>query len=228
MNCEESKNMITISLYGKLTPSETAQLERHLRECPRCAGIHEKSAEWSHLFNEKDDIPLPDKEKSWQIISDRGIKSKGGWLERLAPKKPAFQFASVLFVLAAGFAAGYFFRSGWQKNGEIVQLRQEVLQVREIAAASLLRQESLNRRLRTISPSFAPAPPDEQALAYLIRTLKGEPDVTPLPASIDDPYLFLMDSAVRQDFIQSLSEQTTPLVDTALALARYIGQLNLH
>jgi hypothetical protein len=228
MNCEESKNMIAISLYGKLTPTETAQLERHLRECPRCAGIQEKSAQWSQLFDEKNDLPLPDKEKSWQIISDRAFKRKGGWLGRLAPKKPAFQFASVLFILAAGFAAGYFFRSGWQKNGEMAQLRQEVLQVREIAAASLLRQESLNRRLGTIGPSFPAAQPDEQALDYLIRTLKGEAEVTPRPGSIDDPYLFLINPAVRQDFIQSLSEQTSPVVDAALALARYIGQMNLH
>jgi predicted anti-sigma-YlaC factor YlaD len=75
MNCEESRNLITISVYGKLTASERDQLKAHLRECSRCAHIFDKAAKLSHLFNEKEYIPLPDKEKSWQIISTKTILS---------------------------------------------------------------------------------------------------------------------------------------------------------
>ena len=228
MNCEESKNLMTVSVFGKLTPSEKTQLEAHLRECSRCARINEKVGKLSHPLNEKEDIPLPDKEKSWQIISAKVLKRKGSWLESFVLKKPVYQFSFALLLLFAGFAAGYFIHSAWQRGNEIAQLRQEVLQIREIAAVSLLRQESLNIRLRDIGRSSFSGQPDEDPLVSLLRTLRGETDVNLRPAQIVDPYLFLRDPAVRQDFIQSLSEQTSPLVEIALAFARHIEQLKLH
>ncbi len=228
MNCEESKNLMTVSVFGKLTPSEKTQLEAHLQECSRCARINEKVGKLSHPLNEKEGIPLPDKEKSWQIISAKVLKRKGGWLESFVLKKPVFQFSLAFLLLLAGFAAGYFIHSGRQRGSEITQLRQEVLQIREIAAVSLLRQESLNIRLREIGRSSLSVQPDEDPLVSLLRTLRGETDVNLHPAQIGDPYLFLGDPAVRQDFIQSLSEQTSPLVEIALAFAHHIEQLKLR
>jgi len=69
MNCDEYKNLITVSVYGKLTPEEKSRLEVHLRDCSRCANIYERSEKLSDLNNQKDNIPLPDKEKAWQIIT---------------------------------------------------------------------------------------------------------------------------------------------------------------
>jgi len=228
MNCEASKNLITISVYGKLTLSERDQLKAHLSKCPRCAHIYDKVGKLSHLFNEKEDIPLPDKEKSWQIISAEAFKSKRNWVERLIPKKLAFQFSSVLLLLVVGFAAGYLVHSSGQRSAEIAQLRQEVLQIREITAASLLRQESLNMRLKELDLASLLAQADEGLLGSVLRTLRGDTSVYLRPASIDDPYAYLTDPAAREEFIQSLSEQTSPLVEIALALTRHIDQLKLH
>ena len=227
MNCEESKNLITISVFGKLTPSEKDQLEAHLRECSRCARINEKMGKLTKPVNDKEDIPLPDKEKSWQIIWAKAVKRKDGWLERFVPKTPVFRVAYAFLLLVVGFAAGYFIHSGRYRGSEIVQLRQEVLQIREITAASLLRQESLNYRLREIGMGSLSLQPDEDPLVSLLRTLRGETDVNLRPAPIDDPYLFLRDPTVRNDFIQSLSERTSPLVEIALAFARHIEKSKL-
>lgn len=227
MNCEESKNLMTVSVYGKLTSSEKAQLEAHLRECSRCASIHEKAGKLRNHVIETENIPLPDKEKSWQFISAQALKRKGNWLERFVPKTPVFQLSYTLFLLIVGFAVGYFIHSGWQRSDEIAQLRQEVLQIREITAASLVRQESLNYRLREIGLNSLVAQPDEGPLRAFLRTLRGEADVDLRQAPRDDPYFFLRDPAVREDFIQSLSEQTSPLVEIALAFARHIEKSKL-
>lgn len=196
MNCEDSKNLITINVFGKLTPSEKAQLEAHLQECPGCASIHKKAGKLSESFNESEDITFPDKEKSWQIISAKTFKRKGRWLESFVPKKPVFQFSVALLLMVVGFAGGYFVHSGWQRGEEMAQLRQEILQIREMTAASLVRQESLNARL------------NETGMSSL--------------------YLLLEDSTIRRDLIQSFSEQTSPLVEIALILARHINQLRVY
>jgi hypothetical protein len=228
MNCEESKNLMAISVYGKLTPSEKDQLNAHLSECPRCAHIYDKVEKLNHLFDHKEDIPLPDKEKSWQIISAKALGGKRGWFERIVPKKLAFQLSSAILLLVVGFAAGYFVHSGGQRSAEIAQLRQEVLQIREITAASLIQQESLSVRLRELGLVSQLAQADQGLRGILLRTLGGETSFPLRPASIDDSYAYLTDPSARKKFLQSLSEQTSPLVDIALALTHHIEQLKLY
>jgi len=222
MNCEESKNLIAVSVYGKLTPSEKAQLEAHLRECSRCASIFEKSGELSNLFNEKEDIQLPDKEKSWQIISGKVVKRKGGWLERLVPKKPVFSFSYAILLLAVGFAAGYFIHSGIQRGDEIAQLRQEVRQIRQIAAVSLLRQESLREQILEIGLNFQVELPDEETLADFLRRFDSDRAFDARLAAIDVFPVFSESPMAREEFAQSFSERASPLMEIALAFTQHV------
>jgi hypothetical protein len=206
MNCEESKNLVTISVYGTLTASEKSRLEAHLRECPSCAGRYEKVRKLNDLFTEKEDVPLPDMEKSWRIITADVFRRRPGRLTAFAAKKPAFGFSLAFFLLVVGFGAGYLVRSGWERDAEMTQLRREVLEIREITAASLLRQESLNVGFRGMRAESLAAPAEETSLDSFLRTIIGDP-------------------VRRQEFIDSLSEQTSPMVEIALALARHIETL---
>ena len=203
MNCDECKNLITVSVYGTLSPGEKTRLKAHLRDCPKCAEIYERSGKLNHTFNEKDDIPLPDKEKSWQIISAKALGRKGRWFKHLMLPKPIYQFALVLLLLIVGFAAGYFFRSEGLKGSQLAQLQEEISQIREITAASLLRQESLNSRLREIGLSMPLTRSDERPLGFMLRSLIGGTEEVSIP---------------------SREEQTSPLVDIALTLVRQINQ----
>jgi hypothetical protein len=112
MNCEESKNLMTVSVYGKLTPLEKAKLDEHLRECQKCARIYEKSAQLSPQFDKKEDIPLPDKEKSWQIISAKAFQRKGGWKVFFPYNKLALAASALVVIFILGFIVGkqFFFR----------------------------------------------------------------------------------------------------------------------
>jgi predicted anti-sigma-YlaC factor YlaD len=106
MNCEECKNLITVSVFGKLTPQEKRQLEDHLRECPECTRIHEKSENLRSLFEEKEEIPLPDKEKSWDIISSKAIQRKDVKTIFFPYKKWAFAASALIVVFLLGFLIG--------------------------------------------------------------------------------------------------------------------------
>jgi len=207
MNCEEYKNLITIGVFGKLTKEELTRLKAHLRDCPACAAIYETSEKLSDLADQKDEIPLPDKEKSWQIISAKALKKKRGWLGLFALPKPVFQYALVILLLGAGFAAGYFFRSDRVKGTQMAQLQQEISQIREITAASLVRQESLNIKLREIGMSTPMTQPDQITLGYLLRSWMG---------------------SAEEDYLSTRSAQTSPLVDLALTLVRHINQSNVY
>jgi hypothetical protein len=125
MNCEESKNLMTVSVYGKLTLSEKAELEEHLRECQKCARIYERSAQFSPQFDKKKDIPLPDKEKSWQIISTKAFQRKRGWKVFFPYKKLALAASALVVVFILGFIVGkqFFFPGSGEIQPESTALR---------------------------------------------------------------------------------------------------------
>lgn len=224
MNCEDSKNLITVSVYGILTPFEFSQLETHLQDCPGCTQIFDKTIKMMELNNEHKDTQLPDKEKSWQIIAAKVVKNKKHWFEYFALRKPAFQFSLAILLLAVGFAGGFFIQSTSQKGNEIAEIRQEVLQIREITAASLLRQESLNLRLQEMSVSSRLGQSRDTSLTDFFRRLTGVAGVNTRQIPADDSFLSFRNPAAGKTFIQSLSEQTSPLVEIALAFTRYIQQ----
>lgn len=207
MNCEEYKNLITIGIFGELTREELARLKTHLQDCQLCAAIYEKSQKLGDLGGHEDDFSLPDKERSWQIISAKALKKKRGWFEPFLMRKPLFQYALVLLLISASFAAGYFFRSDGLKGSQMARIQQEVNQIREITAASLVRQESLNMRLREIGMSPSMTQSDRITLEYLLRSWMG---------------------STEEDVAATQSAQTSPLVDLALTLVRQIDRSQVY
>ncbi len=106
MNCQECKNLITVSVYGKLTSLERSQMDDHLRECPECTRIYKKSENLISLFEDKEEIPLPDKEKSWDIISSRAVPKKSERTIFFPYKKWAFAASALVIVFLLGFLIG--------------------------------------------------------------------------------------------------------------------------
>ena len=207
MNCDEYKNLITIGVFGELTQEELTRLKAHLRDCPTCAAIYERAEKLGDLGGQEDDISVPDKEKSWQIISAKALKKKRGRFEPFALRKPVFQYALLLLLLGAGFAAGYFFRSDRLKGSQMARIQQEVNQIREITAASLVRQESLNMRLRNIGMSTPLTQSDKISLEYLLRSWMG---------------------STEEDVVTAESVTTSSLVDLALTLVRQIDRSQVY
>jgi hypothetical protein len=125
MNCEKCKNLITVSVYGKLTPQEKSQMEEHLRVCSKCARIHEKSTQLSSLFEDEEKILLPDKEKSWEIISSKAVQRKSSWTIFFPYKKWAFAASALVVVFVLGFLIGkqLFFPGPGKTSPESIALK---------------------------------------------------------------------------------------------------------
>lgn len=106
MDCNDFKNMIVVSIYGKLTSSEKSEFEEHLRDCPKCARLYRKTERYHGLFEEKEEMPLPSWEKSWETISERAIKRKKRAIIRFPYRKYALTAAAIIAVFVIGIYAG--------------------------------------------------------------------------------------------------------------------------
>jgi hypothetical protein len=106
MNCKETKNLIVIGVYGRLTSAQRDELEEHISTCETCARLYEKSAPLMDLQPDGREITsLPDPENSWEVISSRTLGRSRLFSFTPVPKW-AVAVCSLLIVFALGYLAG--------------------------------------------------------------------------------------------------------------------------
>jgi len=236
MKCSQIKARFSDVLIGEIDEITQKEIQKHVTACDSCREeLENLSAIWTKLGVLPEEQPSNNLrprfyatlEKYKQSLEQEKARPRlgkllDGWLERWAPRRPVFQFSFALVLLVVGLAVGYFIHASLQRGTEIAQLRQEVQQIRQMAAVSLLQQESLSGQLREISGISRVEQPGEETLAALLRPLVSDTDITSRPTAIDALSLFRDYLMVRQEFVQSLSEQASPLVQIALALTKNI------
>ncbi|MFB0565727.1 MAG: hypothetical protein ACETWK_08630 [Candidatus Aminicenantaceae bacterium] len=230
MRCKQIKETFPDFLIGDIAQTAKVEVQKHIATCTSCREeLESLSAIWTKLG------VLPEEEPSKALRSrfyamleayKQGLEKEktklrfsnlfGDWLERWWPRRPAFQFTLAVMLLVVGLAFGYFLTSGGQSNAEIAHLRQEVDSMRQLAAVSLLNQQSPSQRLKGVSWSSRVEQPNDETLRTLLRTLNSDQNINVRLATIDALYLFRDHPMVRQGLIQSLSQQTSPLVQVAL------------
>ncbi len=239
MKCNQIKKRFPDFLTGEIDKATRKEIEEHVTACSTCRDeLESLSAIWTKLGVLPEEQPsdsvrtrfytaLEKYKQSLEKEKTRPTLGKllDGWLERWAPRRPVFQFSLALMLLVVGLTAGYFLRPDSQGGGEIARLRQEVHQVRQIAEVSLLRQESLSERLRGIDVTSRVEQSDEGTLEALLRIVSSDTNINTRLAAIDALHLLPDYPLIRQEFAQSISEQTSPLVDIALFLTHHIKNL---
>lgn len=104
MNCKKAKDLIAIGIFGKLTPEQRGELDDHIKDCPECARLAEKSAPLLDRRREEE-APPPDLEKSWRVISARTLERRRPLVIKPV-RKWAFAAAFLLMVFILGYFAG--------------------------------------------------------------------------------------------------------------------------
>jgi HEAT repeat protein len=230
MKCKQIKARFADFLTGDIDQKSKEEIQEHLTACSSCREDLETLSEiWTKLG------VLPEEEPSDRLRprfyamleaykqgleqekrAPRSSKIFNSWLESWWPRRPVFQFTFALILLVVGLALGYFFTSGDQSRTEVAQLRQEIQGIRQSLAVSLLDQPSAVDRLRGVSWSSRLEQPDEETLQTLLNTLNRDSNINVRLAAADALYLFYDQPVVRQGIIQSLSKQTSPLIQVAL------------
>jgi hypothetical protein len=102
------------------------------------------------------------------------------------------------------------------ENHELAILRQEVNNLSKLVTISLLQQPSSTERLRGVSFGSRLEQPDRETLSTLLNTLNSDPSVNVRLAVLDALAPFDEYQQVRQGLIESLQQQSSPLLQVAL------------
>jgi hypothetical protein len=206
-----------------LGEGESQDLTAHLASCETCRNeLSRIGALWQSL----DLLPL---EEPSGKVRDRFYEMLGAYRQGLASIEPrrtrqmwprGWQAAAAAALLAAGLGAGYVARgsglSSGQAPGEISQLREEVASMRQLVALSLMQQQSASERLRGVSWAYQAEPSDREVLGALVTAVNHDANVNVRLAAVDALRRFSASPETSRAALQSLSKQTTPIVQAAL------------
>jgi hypothetical protein len=119
-------------------------------------------------------------------------------------------------LLIAGFVGGYLLKSPSQDKS-VVQLTQQVSELKEVMMLSMLEKESATERLKAVSLTSGMDQVSKKVTSALFKTLNGDENVNVRLAALDVLMNYAKDGEVRAELIKSISVQDSPLVQVALA-----------
>jgi hypothetical protein len=228
MTCKYSKEKFTGYLTGEISAEEKKKIKDHVAECEECREELESLTEiWTKLGVLKEEQPSPRlRTRFYRMLEDykaseaEKIQTRGGrlisLLKNLWPRRPAFQFALSLGILVLGFVIGNLWTIIPRQNALTTALVDEVRSMRQSLAVSLIDQELASERLQGINMSYTLVNPDQKLLDKLMSTLNTDPSVNVRLAAVDALYLFHNHPGVKEGLIDSLSQQSSPMVQASL------------
>ena len=246
MQCEEARNQFTDYLGDSLLEPAHSALEQHLMACESCRDEAEAlKGIWMKLDTIPSDRPDSDSMRArfdvmveaYRHGMDQGSRrlswnSVNAWFGKWWPKQPALQFALTMSLLIIGVMVGR-----WNSPAavaptaavpdqarDLIQMRGELHDMRQMIALSLMQQQSASERLKGVSWSNQIDRPDTEVLNQLLDTLMHDESVNVRLAAIDALKKFGQRQIVRNGVITALTKQDSPMVQAALI--SYVVELN--
>ena len=222
MNCEKAREHFADDLAGTLEPAAAADFRSHLLECRAC---REEAEHMRTTWTSLESIPEPDpgpemRTRFYQMLDAyqqgrREAAAPRAWWNWW-PQQPALQFALSLGLLCAGLVGGHLATVREHANPEISQLRGEIHNMRQLVTLSLLQQQSASDRLQGVTWSYRAEQSDTEVLSALLHTVNQDQSVNVRLAAVDALRNFGDSPVARKGLVQSLSKQTSPLIQIAI------------
>lgn len=214
MTCEESKMRLADQWRaGAVSPDP--ELELHLKTCVECAA---DARELSPLWNALGELPQPEPRQRMS----HNFYSRLRDLERTETRRhaffnwlrsPAVQAVAACLILAGGIAIG---RYTAKSEDQISRLEEQIANMRQMVAISLLGQQSATERLKGIDYAQRSGESGNKVVEALLTAMNDDSDVDVRLAALDALRRFTGVPAVRRNMIDTLSHQDSPLMQIAI------------
>jgi anti-sigma factor RsiW len=196
MNCERIREQIPEALAGRLDKTAREALVEHLEGCAGCrTEVAELNAVWRGLETVKagmDATPDAGAKLRFQemlaayqagMASVQPVVSKPRvvWF----PTRPVWQAAMAAGLLVCGILFGRFLPQAGGSNTEMAQLRDQVENLHQMVALSMLQQQSPSARMRGVTYSEKIAQPDPQVLDALLQAVNHDSNVNVRLSAVD-------------------------------------------
>lgn len=220
MEQERIEELIVKYNEGQADPAEIKLIEQLIEEgAIDLSQLHELKLLEEQVMKLETPVPSTDLDDNfYQMLRAVKAKNKGfswsnffSWPE-LAPK---LAFASVTLIV--GFLAGYMLFPSPSSNKEVSELKDQVLEMKEMMMLSLLEKESATERLKAVSLTNEMSSVSDKVTNALLQTLNNDENINVRLEALEALKPFVRDSKIRSELVRSIAQQESPLVLVALA-----------
>jgi HEAT repeat protein len=235
MDCHYYKQELSILITGFMEPSRRHSLLDHLAGCPDCRAEFETL---QRLWAMMGDIPQPSPSSSLQERFESMLDQFRQesltmpsrtrlllWMDRLKEiwhVHPIWQIACSVLILVVGLGIGFFSGHQGQQsvtagNRQIDSLSSQVSQMKQLIMLSLLENPSASERMRAVSYTDQITTVNKKVIDALLTTLNQDANVNVRLVTLETLVKLSGDPGVRQGLVQSITQQESPLVQSAIA-----------
>ncbi len=229
MTCEHYRKLLTEYATGNLSPEEAREIEHHVESCEVCSAETARLRRiWETLGDMPEEKPGPAvRARFYAMLEDAKAEAAARprvstaferWLVRWWPRRPAFQFAVAVCLLAVGLGIGRQDRGrpAETATAELEMLKTEVAGMQLVMSAALQNQFASVDRIQTIDAISRSGQVSEPVIEALIRTVDADPSVNVRLAAVDALARFLDQRTVVEGMGRTLPNQTSPMVQVSL------------
>jgi hypothetical protein len=218
MKCEKDKGEITDYINGQMTADKRKDFELHLADCPFCQEeLNTQQEVWNMLGN----LKVPETSTELDYGFKKMLNEESGSLQIETPSIKIFwRVAAAVVLVAAGFAAGYITNkpaSSYAYNRQVDSLSSQVHEMRELMMLSLLENPSASERIKAVSYTSEINQVNTKMINALLTTLNNDPNVNVRLMTLEALMHYADNRAVREGLVQSIVQQESPLVQSAMA-----------
>jgi len=229
MKCEDIQGLITEYINGDLNDKDARTVKEHLASCEVCrTEVADMKSIWSKLDDMGMEEPSDNLKRNFKNMIDSyslGMNNNPKipwyetilkWLESWWPKRPLVQFAMTVVVLIIGLVTGLSVNERTESKKEIVQLKTDVNEIRQVVMSSLLNRSSAVDRINGLTMSGRLKGLDDEFFSVLLLILNSDSNVNVRLAAVNALANFADNEYVRHELVKSLSLQSSPLVQISL------------
>jgi hypothetical protein len=148
----------------------------------------------------------------WSSLKDK-LNSLWAW-------QPRWPMAYNLAIALICFGSGYWFFNtgkGGKQEQELQTLTSQVHELKQTMMLALLENPSASERIRAVSYTGEIKHADKEVIDALLATLNNDPNVNVRLSTLDALTHLAKHPEVREGLIQSIVQQDSPLMQSAIA-----------
>ncbi len=224
MNREEASELWIEYIQKELGKEKSQEMASFLQENP---DIKKEFEELGSLWNKMDSLPLPDPSNQMDVKFQAMLSgyeiAQSKKFDLISSIRALFQplfeskMALASMMLFVGLGVGYLLSSESATNQQLLNLNTEVYEMKKMMMLTLLEQPKALDRMKAVQISNGIIEPDDKIIEALLKTLNNDPNVNVRMVAAQSLAGLANNPMVRSGLIQAISNQTSPVIQNALA-----------
>lgn len=216
MQKEKIEGLIIDYIDGKLSEQEKTLLQGELARNKDAYQLYEQTREVVQAMDRsaKLEPSVKLKQRFDQLLKEEIAQQKQTKTLFFSPT--FYRAAAAVFLVLSGVAIGYWLNENQQHEQELMVLKGQMQEMRNMMMVKMGNQESASQRMIAVAQVMEMEKPDDEIVKVLVKTMNEDVNTNVRMAALDALSKFHQDPLVRKELVSALAKQKDPVVQIAL------------